>query len=88
MRPSLVIIDYHMPEIDGIAAMKALREVESDLKLPASYIMSYTADVTEQATELLRRSGANEIMEKPPPKGFIANLVRRLEIVSGTPPGL
>ena len=85
--PSLVIIDYHMPEVDGIAAMKAIRGIESELKLPASYIMSYTADVTEQAIELLLRSGAQEIMEKPPPKGFIANLVRRLEIVSATPSG-
>jgi len=33
----------------------------------------------------LLRSGADELMEKPPPKGFIADLVRRLETVPGTP---
>jgi two-component system sensor histidine kinase EvgS len=79
--PSLIIIDYHMPEIDGIAAMTTIRGIEAEKHLPASYVMSYTADVTDNAAALLLSHGANEIMEKPPPKGFIEGLVNRLHIV-------
>lgn len=51
--------------------MKMIRKVESDRDLLPSYILSYTADATDKATELLLGSGGNEIMLKPPPSDFI-----------------
>jgi type III protein arginine methyltransferase len=79
--PGLCIIDYHMPDTDGIAATKAIRAYEMEKGLEPSYIVCYTADATDQAKELLLKSGFDDVMTKPPPKGFIANLVRRLEMV-------
>lgn len=73
------IIDYHMPKVDGAATTKYIRERESELLVgnPA-YIISYTADVTDTARALLHECGSDEIMTKPPQKGFIENLVKRL----------
>jgi len=78
--PSIVIIDYHMPGMDGVEATKAIRKYESDHNLRPAYILSYTADASDKATELLIQCGSNEIMSKPPVKGFIAGLVGRMDV--------
>lgn len=78
--PSLCIIDYHMPDIDGVDATKAIRQYEYERGLAPSYIFSYTADATEEAEALLRECGVNAIMAKPPPTGFVQDLVRRLDV--------
>jgi CheY-like chemotaxis protein len=79
--PSLCILDYHMPETDGLAATKAIREYEKEKKLPPSSILIYTADATEEAQKVILNSGADEFMAKPPPKGSIKQLVERLVLV-------
>jgi CheY-like chemotaxis protein/nitrogen-specific signal transduction histidine kinase len=79
-RPSLIIIDYHMPEIDGMAATKAIREYEKAESLPPAYIITYTADATDDAAQVLLDNGSDEIMPKPPPKGFIKILVGRFDM--------
>lgn len=76
-RPSVLFIDYHMPDVDGLEATKRIRKFEAEKNLKRSYIFSYTADVTEKASNLLRFNGTNEIMSKPPPKDFLASVVGR-----------
>jgi two-component system, chemotaxis family, sensor kinase Cph1 len=80
-QPSMCFIDYHMPDVDGILATKQIRAFEADQQLPPSYIMSYTADATLAARDIVLASGANDIMTKPPPKGMIPNLISRLNKV-------
>jgi len=76
-RPSVLFIDYHMPKVDGLEATKRIRQFEADHNLKRSYIISYTADVTEKAARLLKSHGTNETMSKPPPKGYLAGIVGR-----------
>jgi len=82
--PSVVIIDYHMPGMNGLEATKVIRKYEEDLGLQSSYILSYTADLSTEANDLLLSSGANSIMTKPPPTEFIPELVRRMEMSTKT----
>jgi len=82
--PSLLIIDYHMPMMDGLETMKAIRKIEQERDMWPSYIISYTADATEKAEKLLLGSGGDEIMLKPPPKDFIPNLVQRFRVKTTT----
>jgi len=81
-RPSVLFIDYHMPEVDGVQATEMIRRFEAENGLQPSYIISYTADVTEKAAQLLLSRGTNEIMSKPPPKGFLSDITGRFEMVS------
>ena len=81
-RPSVLFIDYHMPEVDGLQATEMIRQFEADNGIKPAYIISYTADVTEKAAQLLLSRGTNEIMSKPPPKGFLADIVSRFNVVS------
>jgi hypothetical protein len=46
--------------------------------------MSYTADASDKARELLLACGSNEMMYKPPLKDFIKRLVLRMDVASQT----
>ena len=79
-RPSLIFCDYHMPDMDGAEATRRIRRYEAEQSLQPAFIIIYTADLTDDASSLLKDAGANEIMEKPPPKGFIASIVKRIVV--------
>lgn len=79
-RPSLLFVDYHMPDMNGDEATKRIRKYESEQGLQPAFIIIYTADLTDEATATLKAAGANEIMTKPPPKGFVASIVARLVV--------
>jgi len=82
--PSLLIVDYHMPDFDGLETMSTIRRIETERGLRPSYIISYTADATDNAAMLLLGAGANEMMLKPPPKDFVPNLVQRFRVQTAT----
>ena len=76
--PSLLFVDYHMPDGNGDDATKRIRQYESETGLRPAYIIIYTADLTDEATATLMAAGANEVMPKPPPKGHIAKILTRI----------
>jgi CheY-like chemotaxis protein len=82
--PSLVIIDYHMPGMNGAEATQVIRKFESDHNLRPSYILSYTADETDAARDLLLSCGSNGIVHKPPPKAFVSRLVDHMRVTTST----
>jgi CheY-like chemotaxis protein len=59
----LILMDIHMPEMDGFAASRAIRA----LKGPASKtpIIAMTADVTSRDVALCRAAGMNAHVGKP-----------------------
>ncbi len=59
-QPDLVLMDVHMPEMDGIQATRAIRALDS--KVP---LFAVTANVMPHEHEALRAAGANEILLKP-----------------------
>jgi putative two-component system response regulator len=59
----VVLLDLHMPGLDGIAVMKALSEA---LPGPASVpIVVLTADVTRESRDRALRAGAKDFLVKP-----------------------
>jgi putative two-component system response regulator len=61
--PDIILLDLHMPELDGFALMAQLREriPEGDF-VP---IVVLTADVTPEARQRALRSGAKDFITKP-----------------------
>ena len=55
-----------------------IRKIEKENGLAPAHIVCYTADATERAVEKIMECGCDEIMSKPPPKGFMEELVGRL----------
>lgn len=81
-RPSLCIIDYHMPDIDGMEATRIIRRYEDEQDIPRSHILIYTADGTERALQQAIDCGADEVMSKPAPKEYVSNLIKSLVVTS------
>ena len=61
----LVILDIQMPELDGIQAAKAIREIESEHGRKSCPIIALTADAYENDEERLKKQGFNAKLTKP-----------------------
>ncbi len=63
LEPDLVLLDLHMPQMDGFEVMAALRPfIPLETYLP---IIVLTADATRQARERALSGGANDFLTKP-----------------------
>lgn len=62
-RPDLILLDLHMPHLDGFAVMRQLAERTPE----SSYlpILVLTADATPQAKQRALSSGARDFLSKP-----------------------
>jgi putative two-component system response regulator len=60
-QPDLVLLDIHMPDLDGFKVMAALREIEQDY-LP---ILVLTADATRDIQQRVFEEGAKDFLRKP-----------------------
>ena len=68
-----------MPEKDGLATTKEIREHEGSHGITPSHIICYTADGTDNAKRLIIDAKFDDIMYKPPPPGFLENLFGRIQ---------
>lgn len=60
--PDLVLLDLHMPYLDGYAVLAALRERSSSTELP---IIVLTAEDTLETSDRALELGANDFLTKP-----------------------
>ncbi|HMU31417.1 MAG TPA: response regulator, partial [Nitrospira sp.] len=72
-RIDLVLMDIMMPEMDGLTAMRAIREQPEWRKLP---IIALTAKAMKNDQEQALAAGANDYMAKPLDVDQLLSLVR------------
>jgi len=76
VRPDLVVLDLHMPHVDGYAVLAALQEAFSATEfLP---VLVLTADSTTEARDRALLAGAKDFLTKPFDRGEILLRVRNL----------
>src|SRR4051794_13458968 len=73
--PDLVLLDLHMPFLDGYAVLTALRERWSSTDLP---VIVLTADNTLTASRRALELGANDFLLKPLQPAELNHRVRNL----------
>ena len=71
--PELVLLDYMMPEMDGLSALQHIKT-----RFPDTYVVMFTGKGSEEVAVELMKSGASEYIIKPFNN---RNLVERLENV-------
>lgn len=71
-----VLMDLHMPGLDGFSTIRALRAAEPAVG-PRALVIAVTADATPAAAERARASGADAIMVKPIDRARLAELMVR-----------
>ena len=73
--PDLIVLDLHMPEVDGLSAMKKLR---SDPRFAATPIIAVTATAMKGSREEGLQAGFTDYLTKPVPIETLRRLVARL----------
>ena len=58
--PELVLLDYMMPEMDGLSALREIRT-----RFPDTYVVMFTGKGSEQIAVELMKGGASEYILKP-----------------------
>ena len=72
-QPALVLLDYMMPKVNGLDALKVIRE-----RFPETYVIMFTGKGSEEVAVELMKSGASDYVLKPFSN---AKLVERIENV-------
>lgn len=64
-RFALIITDCHMPEMDGYAFTRAIRNLESEENLPRTPIIAWTANALAEEESLCMDAGMDDLLVKP-----------------------
>jgi TMAO reductase system sensor TorS len=64
-RFALVLMDYHMPELDGYGATLAMRQLECERDLPRTPIVAVTASVLKEDKARCEAAGMDDFLSKP-----------------------
>ncbi len=88
-RFALVITDCHMPEMDGYALTRTIRQIEAGNRLPHTPVIAWTANALAEENELIRAAGMDELLVKPTNlaqlKKILATWLHIAETDSGQP---
>jgi signal transduction histidine kinase/CheY-like chemotaxis protein len=60
-----ILMDLHMPGLDGLAAARAIRDYEQAIGAPRSAILAVTADVLAETRTEAKAAGIDAVLEKP-----------------------
>jgi len=61
----LILMDLHMPGMDGLQATQIIREIERNANRAPTTIIALTADATDEARDAALRASMNTVLTKP-----------------------
>ena len=73
LRPDLILLDLHMPKVDGYQVLSQLRQLDDEVP-----VLVLTADTTREASHRALTLGANDFLTKPVDTIEVALRVRTL----------
>jgi len=76
--PDLILLDWNMPEMDGLTCLKAVRAM--DLQPRPMIVMCTTENVLPKITEALA-AGADEYIMKPFDRDVLRDKLAQLELI-------
>jgi EAL domain-containing protein (putative c-di-GMP-specific phosphodiesterase class I)/CheY-like chemotaxis protein len=76
LQPDLVLLDLHMPGMDGVAVMEAIRRATPDDEFVPVIVL--TADGTPEARDRVLAAGASDFLTKPVDRGEVVLRARNL----------
>lgn len=79
-RPDIVLIDYHMPRINGVEGVRQLRRLSQTVP-----IIVFTIDESQEVADAFLEAGANDFALKPiKAPDIISRIKLHLQILKGT----
>jgi DNA-binding NarL/FixJ family response regulator len=77
--PDVIVMDWHMPELDGVSATREIHE-----RRPAIAIVAYSSADEDAIAGAFRAAGACVYLSKTDVNGLAAELKRLRAVASGT----
>jgi len=74
----LILMDLHMPKVDGLSAIRAVRSAELERGAAPAPIVALTADALAEHAEATRKAGADFHMAKPIRPDALVRLVAEI----------
>ena len=74
----VILLDLHMPGLDGLAAAGAIRAHEAEAEKPRAAIVALTADVLPETHTAAREAGIDSILQKPVSPNSLRRLLSEL----------
>lgn len=78
----LVLMDLHMPEMNGLDATRKIREFEQSSRLPSIPIVAMTADVLLDTREEIVQAGMDGYLPKPFEEAELYDILARYFVAS------
>jgi CheY-like chemotaxis protein len=76
-RYDLLLLDLHLPEVDGLAVLRAIRAGEAGVAVQTMWIVALTAEVRLDQREIAFAGGLNDYVLKPLRVEVLATALRR-----------
>ncbi len=74
-KPDLILLDYEMPEMNGVETLKAIREIDDYKDIPIVFL---TGADTPDVVEMLTDTGCEGYILKPTNKPTILETIGRI----------
>jgi signal transduction histidine kinase/CheY-like chemotaxis protein len=71
----LILMDVHMPELDGLEAARRIRAAEAAMSLPRTHIVALTANAFGEDREACLAAGMDDFLVKPLDRDRLAELL-------------
>ncbi|MBI5881778.1 MAG: response regulator [Elusimicrobia bacterium] len=78
LRPAVVLLDIHMPELDGIAVVDDISHAHPDVR-----VIVVSGDATEKRARLAMERGARDFVAKPIDLDYLRRTVEANLLASG-----
>lgn len=79
-RPDLVLIDIHMPNLDGISVLREMREAD-----PKAAIIVMSGEATPTQAKIALEDGARDFVGKPIDLTYLQNSIEANILIRGKP---
>lgn len=77
----LILMDVQMPEMDGLATTRYIRDREAKSQLAPIAIVAMTANTNEEDRDTCRESGMNDHISKPIAIGKLKDILQQYEFI-------
>jgi signal transduction histidine kinase/DNA-binding NarL/FixJ family response regulator len=85
LKPQVLLIDQHMPEMDGLEVARAIRQKEKQTGAPRALLIGWSGNASAEDERRAKQAGMDALVGKPFEPSTLFQLIERPRLASQTP---